>query len=167
MTMSEVFSNFSFWSLTFLAAGFFMLILEMFVPDFGIIGIIGIISLISFVVISATSFLHGLILGGILLLILFVFFVIFLWIGSKGKLPKKIVLFSEQEHKEGYVAADYEKFIGAAGVAASPLRPAGIMKVDDENLNVVSDGEFIEKGSKLRVKKVEGGRIVVGLDGMK
>ena len=41
------------------------------------------------------------------------------------------------------------------------LRPAGIGEFDGVKLNVVSDGEFIAQGRRVRVQKVAGNRIVV------
>ncbi len=161
MTMAEVFSGFSTLSLLLLIAGIVLLILEMFQPGFGVMGGIGIALLILDVIVSAKSFLHGLILGGVLLLILLIFFFLFLWLGSKGKLPRKMILLSEQGQDAGYVVADFDRYLDATGTAVSPLRPAGIMRVENENLNVVSDGEFIEAGAKLVIKKIEGNRLVV------
>lgn len=161
MTIIEVFSGFSFWSVALFSIGIIALTTEIFIPNFGMIGITGIISLVFFVIVSASSLVHGLILGGIILFIIFIFILIFLWVGAKGKFPKKMLLADEQDRKEGYIAADYSTFLEAVGIAVSPLRPAGIMKVGDEKLDVVSEIGFIEKGSLLRIKKIEGGRLVV------
>ena len=164
MPLSEALTGFSSLSLILLIAGLILLVIEMFLPDFGIVGGLGIALLVIDVIVSARSFVHGLILGGMLALFLILLFLLFLWIGATGKLPKKLVLSSELNRQEGFVSADFDRFLGAKGVAASPLRPAGIMKTDGENLDVVSDGEFIEKGSALRIKRIDGNRLVVELD---
>ena len=41
------------------------------------------------------------------------------------------------------------------------LRPSGTALIDGERLDVVSEGDFVEPGQKVRVVKVEGLRIVV------
>lgn len=51
--------------------------------------------------------------------------------------------------------------IGKVGVTFTPLRPAGTVIIDDERLDVVSEGSFTEKDKKVKVVKVEGSRIVV------
>ena len=51
--------------------------------------------------------------------------------------------------------------MGKEGVARTTLRPAGMAEFDDVKLNVVSDGEFIAVGKRVRVERVEGNRIVV------
>jgi serine peptidase len=41
------------------------------------------------------------------------------------------------------------------------LRPAGVAVLNEEKFDVVTDGDFIEKGNKIEVVRVEGMRIVV------
>jgi membrane-bound serine protease (ClpP class) len=47
------------------------------------------------------------------------------------------------------------------GIALSPLRPAGIGEIEGERLDVVSDGDFIDKESPIIVTKIDGYRLVV------
>jgi membrane-bound ClpP family serine protease len=56
---------------------------------------------------------------------------------------------------------DLAFFVGKTGEATTTLRPSGIAEFDGVRLNVVSDGEWIQKGRKIRVERVEGNRIVV------
>ncbi len=51
--------------------------------------------------------------------------------------------------------------IGQTGSATTDLRPAGKGTFGDRYLDIVSDGEFIERGSPLKIVKHEGSRIVV------
>jgi len=51
--------------------------------------------------------------------------------------------------------------IGDMGVASSDLRPAGKAIFGDDLADVVTEGDFIEKGTAVRVVAVEGPRIVV------
>jgi membrane-bound serine protease (ClpP class) len=51
--------------------------------------------------------------------------------------------------------------VGAVGIAASPLRPAGRMKLDDRYYDVLTLGEFIESGSAIEVIEALPSRIVV------
>ncbi len=50
---------------------------------------------------------------------------------------------------------------GAIGQALTPLRPAGVAQFGERKVDVVAEGEFIEKGSTVRVVRVEGVRVVV------
>ena len=52
--------------------------------------------------------------------------------------------------------AHLSALVGRYGVAVSDLRPSGIAMVDDERLDVVSEGVQIEAGQPVRVIKVRG-----------
>lgn len=54
-----------------------------------------------------------------------------------------------------------ERFLGKEGTALSVLRPSGVANFDGIKLDVVSQGDFILKGTKVKIIKVEGRRIVV------
>lgn len=58
-------------------------------------------------------------------------------------------------------AQDYDKYQGQEGEAHTELRPAGIVVVGNEKIDVVTGGELIERGRRVKVVKVEGNRIVV------
>lgn len=51
--------------------------------------------------------------------------------------------------------------LGREGEALTLLRPAGTVLIGDEKIDVVSEGEYITKGSKVRVIAVEGNKVVV------
>lgn len=51
--------------------------------------------------------------------------------------------------------------LGDLGIADSPLRPAGKALFDNEYLDVVADGTFVEVGSTVRIVKIQGNRVVV------
>ena len=52
-------------------------------------------------------------------------------------------------------------FVGALGIAGTDLRPAGKGRFDDHLIDVVSFGQFIEKGDEIEVLEIFGNRIVV------
>ena len=51
--------------------------------------------------------------------------------------------------------------LGALGVAATPLRPAGKVKFGDDYIDVVAEGAYVEPGARVQVIEIEGNRIVV------
>ncbi|MPN41620.1 hypothetical protein SDC9_189174 [bioreactor metagenome] len=57
--------------------------------------------------------------------------------------------------------ADMKKLVGREGVSLSTLRPSGMADFDGLRLDVVSSGEFIPKGARVRIERVEGLRILV------
>ena len=76
---------------------------------------------------------------------------------------RKLVLDTELGASGGYASAPESdlRWIGKRGIAASPLRPAGIAELDGERVDVVSDGQYIERGTPIEVVRVDGNRIVV------
>lgn len=54
------------------------------------------------------------------------------------------------------------ELVGRTGVAATVLRPTGTMELDGDRIDVVTEGEFHEIGTALRVLYVQGNRVVVG-----
>ena len=51
--------------------------------------------------------------------------------------------------------------IGDRGVALSLLRPAGKAEFDNRRIDVVTDGDFINKGDRVEVVEISGNRVVV------
>ena len=51
--------------------------------------------------------------------------------------------------------------LGEIGIAASALRPGGKMSIDDYVVDVVTEGDFIDSGSEVKVIAKQGTRIVV------
>jgi membrane-bound serine protease (ClpP class) len=51
--------------------------------------------------------------------------------------------------------------LGQVGAATSMLRPAGMAKIGDAYVDVVTEGDFIAPGTPIQVIEVEGTRIVV------
>jgi membrane-bound serine protease (ClpP class) len=58
-------------------------------------------------------------------------------------------------------AARYDHLVGELGVAVTQLTPSGKARIGDELLDVISEGEFIERGQAVMVVETVGSRIVV------
>ena len=78
-------------------------------------------------------------------------------------LGRPLVLVHSTARESGYVSADpaLEALTGVQGMAAGDLRPSGIAQFDGRRVDVVSEGAFIPRGSRVEVVRVEGRRIVV------
>lgn len=50
---------------------------------------------------------------------------------------------------------------GKEGVAVTPLRPAGLARIDGKRVDVVATGTFIDRDSRIRVVETSGNRVVV------
>lgn len=83
-------------------------------------------------------------------------------IGLEKGIFKHIVLRDSLSTELGYVSSENRsELIGTEGVALTALRPSGTALFDDERIDVVSEGGFIEKDAYVKVVQVEGTRIVV------
>ena len=63
----------------------------------------------------------------------------------------------------GYTSAQmqYKDLVGQEGVALTTLRPAGMARFGEKKVDVVSEGEVIDRDSRVRVVEVKGNRVVV------
>ena len=57
--------------------------------------------------------------------------------------------------------AGLEDLVDRQGITLTPLRPAGLVEIDDRRIDVVADSELIAAGVRVRVCEVEGNRVVV------
>lgn len=144
------------------AAGIILIILEIFLPG-GIAGIAGLIAIVaslflasgsfkvmavSILIATAVSIAASILLTRVL--------------GKRMKFFKKLILTDSTSTESGYVSNESRRdLIGKIGVTYTPLRPSGTVIIDDERLDVVSEGSFTAKDKKVKVVKVEGSRIVV------
>ncbi len=54
-----------------------------------------------------------------------------------------------------------DSLLGKAGVAVTPLRPAGLASIEGRRVDVVTRGGHLATGAPVRVIKVEGNRVIV------
>jgi membrane-bound serine protease (ClpP class) len=63
---------------------------------------------------------------------------------------------------EGFVSAEIrDDLLDRIGVALTDLHPGGAMQLDGERLDVVTEGDFVKRGARVRVMRAEGYRLVV------
>lgn len=146
-------------------AGLVMLIVEMFMPGFGVPGISGIILLLvsAGLLWAKAGLLAALALVVVIVALVAIMLSVTLKSAANGRLSKSPIILREAERvEEGYVASsDMSIFVGREGETHSVLRPSGIADFDGVRLTVVSDGSYVKKGVKVRIDRVEGSRIMV------
>ena len=137
--------------------GMGLILVEVFLPGFGLPGISG-IALVGVGTIMAAMHFGTLTAVALLLVIIAVLAVLVSWLlrsAAKGDVAKsKLFLHQKEELRE---QQDMQVLVGHEGRTLSVLRPSGI----GVRLNVVTEGEFIENGVAIRIARVEGGKIVV------
>ncbi|USG63865.1 nodulation protein NfeD [Brevibacillus ruminantium] len=141
--------------------GILLMILEIFLPG-GIVGAIGFIGIVTGLIMAAYDTKQGLASLGIAVLVTAI--VTFLLIKKYGfkTLFNKFILGEVQRNEAGYVAPkDQRDLLGQVGIALTPLRPAGVVRIDGSRIDAVSVGGFITAGTSVMVVQVEGTRVVV------
>ena len=146
-------------------AGLGLLVLEMFIPGFGVPGVSGIVLLLAGAVLVGIK--HGLLAAIGLIVIIVALVAIMLSVALKsaadGRLSKsKLILHESESSREGFLSSgDMSVFLGREGETRTALRPSGIAEFDGVRLNVVSDGMFIAQGVRVKIVRVDGNRILV------
>jgi membrane-bound serine protease (ClpP class) len=76
---------------------------------------------------------------------------------------RRLVLDAEMGADQGYTSPPENDRLqlGRAGIALSPLRPAGVADIGGSRVDVVSDGAFVDAGAAIEVTRVDGNRVVV------
>lgn len=143
-------------------SGIFLILVELYVPGFGFWGIsgIGCIGLSLFLTLGGNMAAVTM-LSLSLVMALIVFLVILKYLPS-SRLWGKLILTEMETAQAGFNSShDYSSYLGQEGVVISFLRPSGMIEIDGVQLDVVSDGQYIEPGTKVKVVSVNGSRIVV------
>jgi len=147
--------------LIFQLAGILVLVAEVLLPSGGILtiiaaGLLGYSIYLAFTTISVDAGVWLIAADIIILPIVAV-------VGFKMLARSPLALRSSLGKSEGVFSYD-EKLLaleGKEGVAVTNLRPSGTVKIDSRRIDVVTRGDFIEKGEAVIVSKVEGSRVIV------
>ena len=155
----------------FVLTGLALILLEVLViPGFGIAGLGGIGLMIYGLYLlllpdipvgeevlgqAMDGFLIGLV-GAVIGLVLLVKLMI------KTKFWEQITAPDTQKKEDGYSNTfGWESLQGETGIADTDLHPSGWVRVKDQRIFVVSEGEFIEEGKEIKILSVDGNRVLV------
>ena len=138
--------------------GLMLIAIEILViPGFGLIGVLGGVAMLAacYLAFAYAGPAHGALslAGGV------VTSAAMFWLLPKTKAGQKMVLRATIER----AAPDptLRALVEHEGVTLSALRPSGAAKIDGRQIDVVSDGEFVDAGTRVRVVRVEGARVIV------
>ena len=167
----------AYWEILLFLAGIVLIILEIFVfPGFGVAGVSGIICLVAGLVFSLIgnvgfdfSGIPASLIGNRLMIVMVALAIslpLSIFLGKKlfeSTLFGGLALNTTESTAEGFtVAANKEKnLIGATGIAATILRPAGKITIDGRNYDAVAQIGYIEKGQTVTVIDYINGSLVV------
>lgn len=142
--------------------GLILLVSELFIPSFGILGILGTAAIVAGITMGAHDTGDALRTLGFSVMIALVIIAAFVYIFRKRGVWNRFILRDALTAEQGFVPNDpRESWIGREGVTQSELRPSGIADIEGERLDVITSGEFVERGRHVRIVEVDGTRIVV------
>lgn len=141
-----------------LVVGMLLLFTEVAVlPGFGVAGFLGILALGAGAVAAWTELgpLWGGLTGGLALIA--AGFLIY-WV-PRTRAARHIVL--EHSQADAVSQRNRSDLIGRRGFTVTPLRPIGRVRFGREEVDVETEGEYIESNREVEVTTVEGPRVVV------
>ena len=142
--------------------GVILLLVEAFLPGFGVFGVGGIIAItVSFFLVlggdqTAVVWLAASIAAAVIL------FLLLLRRLPSSALWNMVILKNTSSKEAGFSAGpDYESYLGREGVSVTQLRPGGTASIGGEKFDVLTQGEFIAVGERIVVTKTEGSKLFV------
>jgi membrane-bound serine protease (ClpP class) len=142
--------------------GLLLIVAELFLPG-GLIGILGFAAILGSFFLASENIIHmgiSILIAIIISIVASIFMIKVL--GRKMSIFKKIILNDSTNTEQGYVSnVNRVELLDKQGITLTQLRPAGKVMIEDEIIDAVSEGAFIQKDQKVKVIKVEGSRIVV------
>ncbi len=150
------------WAIFLLALGLGLIVAEIFIPSFGLLSVLATAAVVGAVVMafqeSTATGVRFLIATAVL-----VPAVIVLGFKLFPKTPFGRRLVARGLSFESTRSLDQRDLalLGQEGTVESDCRPAGMARLDGRRVDVVTRGEWIEKGVRVKVVEVQGNRVVV------
>jgi membrane-bound serine protease (ClpP class) len=152
--------------------GAILIAVEIFIiPGFGLFGILGGVAVLSGVFLSLVGGIPtipdfaqaGAILCTTLLIILLTSWAILRHLPQSNRLTRSgVFLMAKEDRSEGWASATRRPdLVGREGLALTDLRPSGTAIFGEERVDAVSESEWIEEGTDIKVVTSEGYRVVV------
>jgi membrane-bound serine protease (ClpP class) len=137
-------------------AGMLAMLVELFIPGavMGILGFLGVVGSIVYAVVSGHTTAATVL---VLCTLAFIPAFFLMWRGVVGR------MFATKGEEKGFRPSRTvtDELLGAEGEALSPLRPSGIAELNGKRYDVVTRGEMLQRGDRIRVIEVSGNRLVV------
>ncbi len=152
----------AFWMPVLLQlVGVGVIIAEVFLPSGGLLSVVaaGVFGYSLYYVFSEISVAAGMVFVGadVVLIPVVVVLGLKLLVRSPATLNKQL----SREAGVSSQPPDFDRYVGCEGTALTDLRPAGMALIDGRRLDVVSRGDYVEKGHPIVVHDVTGNQIIV------
>ena len=166
MEFIEIFTEMHWLPAMLLIIGFALILIEIFVPDFGFFGVSGIISLSGGVIVRicfglnlVQSLLLILVVVGILILMV----LLMIWGSKYGILGRTGIFERGTTLAQDYNEADKQlkRLVGRSGKTISKLDLGGKAKIRGKIYDVVSISSYIEPNTNIKVVEIKDNTIMV------
>lgn len=154
-----------YWALVVLAAGLCVIVVELFVPSAGVLGILATILILSSIVLG---FMSGFESGALVMLIavLAVPAVLAMMLKVWPHTPLgKLILLKDIKPEDVLPNSAYYRrtdgMVGSLGVAITRMLPSGMVLINDEKFDAISEGFAIDENDPVKVIAVRENRIYV------
>lgn len=145
-----------------LIAGFVLIGIELVIPGFGVPGIAGIICLIAGVFLVTDSLEEGILVTVVVIVILGILMAVIMGLMHYRKFKSPIILDTALRSEDASLGtSDLNYLLDKEGIATTDLRPAGKGDFEGIELDIVSEGPYIEKGSKIVIHQISANRLIV------
>jgi membrane-bound serine protease (ClpP class) len=169
--LSELMETWLIWALVLFAAGLIITLAEVILPSGGVLALTAIGCLLGSL--ACAYQLSGWAAVALLLIEGFcvpVVIILAFKVLPKTSVGKNLMLEPPPDESQSkpstamqppWTENEYAALLRKEGVVVAPLRPSGTAEIDGKRFSVISDGQLIPQGSRVRVILVEGNRIVV------
>ena len=144
-------------AITLLVIGLILLFCEVLLPGM-ILGMLSLLCLGGSIAAGYMNTDYGHIFLFINLASICTFTVWFVVVFPKTKFANKL---SSPSNTVGELNIDHSQLLNQVGEAFTDLRPSGKANIQEQRVDVVTEGVFLEKGNSVKVIAIEGQRIVV------
>src|SRR5882724_6241675 len=149
-----------FWSIVCVVMMLCLVIVELLTPSMGGFTL----AAVAFSALSVyTGFLHSQSAGYVMLAVNVALFPLAFYIGFQ--FLRRSPLINQTQNPSGIQsspdALPLHNLKGEIGRALTPLRPAGAAMINDQKIDVVTEGKFVEAGVVVKVIRVNGSIVIV------
>jgi len=154
----------AFWIFVILALGLVIMLMEVFIPSYGLLSIAGVGA---FAASIYFGFQSSAALGVTVVILIVVLLPIEIVIGVKlfpeTPLGRRMVLRAREKTTDvdRVSGADLEALVGREGVTRTMCRPAGVAEIGGTRVDVVAEGMIVDANRPVVVVRVDGNRVVV------
>ncbi len=132
------------------------------VPGHGVAGVVGALALLVAIVLAfgVAFFFIAIQALSIAIVLSAIFFALSTRVFPESAFFRRIT-FTNTQGPEFVASRDLRGLVGHVGVATSYLRPAGVADLEGERIDVLTEGDFLPAGARVRVSRVQGSRVFV------